>query len=113
MNVVVRRLPEPVMKYVALTNRSPVPLPWRNAELKRGSVVILRPRIGVSSTVALSRRRPICESARTPWSVPMTVTSVFSVPTRSLTLSVAVSLDRSVMPLRDSSPKPAFETLTE
>ena len=28
-----------------------MPLPWRNAELKSGSVVILRPRIGVSSIV--------------------------------------------------------------
>ena len=70
MNVVVRRLPAPVMKYVALTKRSPVPLPWRNAELNSGSVVILRPRIGVSSIVSLSRRRPICESARTPCVVP-------------------------------------------
>ena len=49
VNVVARREPTPVMKYVALTNRSPVPLPCRNAELSSGRVVALRPRIGVSS----------------------------------------------------------------
>ena len=41
MYVVVRRLPEAVTKYVALTKRSPVPLPWRKAELKSGKLVDL------------------------------------------------------------------------
>ena len=41
VNVVARREPTPVMKYVALTKRSPVPLPCRNAELSSGSVVDL------------------------------------------------------------------------
>ena len=41
VNVVVRREPTPVMKYVALTKRSPVPFPCRNAELRSGSVVDL------------------------------------------------------------------------
>src|SRR4029453_17969726 len=46
MNVVVRRLPAPVMKYVALTNRSPVPLPCRNAGFRRGRVGFLGPGAG-------------------------------------------------------------------
>src|SRR5215510_10836001 len=41
VNVVARRDPTPVMKYVALTKRSPVPFPCRNAEFRRGSVVAL------------------------------------------------------------------------
>jgi hypothetical protein len=88
-------------------------LPCRNAELNSGSVVTLRPRIGVSSIVLLSSCTPICASARTPLSVPMTVTSVFSVPTSSLTLTVAVSPERRLRPPRDSSPNPCFETTTE
>src|SRR5215470_6028545 len=66
MYVFVRRLPPAVTKYVAFTNKSPVPLPWRNAELNSGKVLTFRPRIGVSSIVTLSSRRPICGSARTP-----------------------------------------------
>ncbi len=42
VNVVARREPTPVMKYVALTKRSPVPFPCRNAALKSGSVVALQ-----------------------------------------------------------------------
>src|SRR5436190_4896967 len=72
--VVARREPDPVVKYVALTNKSPVPLAWRNAALYSGSVVILRPRIGVSSIRALSIEWPIWASARTPSVVPKTVT---------------------------------------
>ena len=68
--VVVRREPAPVTKYVWLTKRSPVPFACRNAELSSGSVVTLRPRIGVSSICGLSSRRPICGSARTPSAVP-------------------------------------------
>ncbi len=49
VNVVARREPTPVTKYVELTKRSPVPFPCRNAEFRRGSVDTLRPRIGVSS----------------------------------------------------------------
>ncbi len=112
MKVVVRRLPDAVMKYVALTNRSPVPLPWRKAELNSGRVVILRPRIGVSSICGLSRRRPICGSARTPSAVPYTVTSAFAAPTSRRTLSVAVSPERSEMSVRSSAPKPSFVTVT-
>src|SRR3984893_11559472 len=44
VNVVARREPTPVMKYVALTKRSPVPFPCLNAEFSNGSVVALRPR---------------------------------------------------------------------
>src|SRR6185295_19655354 len=49
VKVVARREPTPVIKYVALTNRSPKPFPERNAEFRSGKVVDLRPRIGVSS----------------------------------------------------------------
>jgi hypothetical protein len=45
-------------------------LPCRNDELNSGSDVTLRPRIGVSSMMALSSRRPIGASARTPAVVP-------------------------------------------
>src|SRR5258707_10102188 len=72
-NVVARREPTPVMKYVALTKRSPVPFPWRNAELRSGSVVTLRPRIGVSSMRGLLSGRPICGFARPPSAVPKPV----------------------------------------
>ena len=95
MNVVVRRLPDAVMKYVALTKRSPVPFPCRNAELNSGNVVSLRPRIGVSSICSLSRRRPICASARTPSVVPYTVTSLWPPVATSLIFTVAVSPARS------------------
>src|SRR6266404_2503305 len=44
VKVVVRREPAPVIKYVAFTKRSPVPLPCRNAELRSGSDVTLRPK---------------------------------------------------------------------
>ena len=57
VKVVARREPTPVMKYVALTNRSPVPFPCRNAELRSGKVVDLRPRIGVSSIRGAVKRK--------------------------------------------------------
>src|SRR4051812_24122717 len=70
VNDVARREPTPVMKYVALTKRSPVPFPCRNAELSKGRLVDLRPRIGVSAICGLSSGRPICGFARTPSVVP-------------------------------------------
>src|SRR6185295_18930177 len=91
VNVVARREPTPVMKYVALTKRSPVPFPCRNAEFRSGSVVTLRPRIGVSSICGLSSRRPICGFERTPSAVPKTVTLLLVPAGASVMLSVAVS----------------------
>src|SRR5262249_36344192 len=110
--VVWRRPPTPVTKYVALTKRSPVPFACRNAELRRGSVVTLRPRIGVSSIWGLSSWRPICGSARTPSVVPKTVTSTAWEPTRSFTFRVAVSPERSVMSLSSWALNPSLDTPT-
>src|SRR5262245_25148338 len=59
-----------VTKYVALTKRFSVLFVCRNAELRRGSVVTFRPRIGVSSICGPSSRRLICGSARTPSATP-------------------------------------------
>src|SRR4029077_14596356 len=72
VNVVARREPTPVIKYVALTNRSPKPFPVRNDELRSGSVVDLRLRIAVSSIRWPLSGRPISGFARTPSAVPNT-----------------------------------------
>ena len=112
MYVVVRRLPDAVTKYVALTKRSPVPLPCRKAELKSGRLVILRPRMGVASTVCESMRRPTCASARTPSVAPYTVTVLVPPVATSFTLIVAVSPARKVSSGTFSLLNPAFSTLT-
>jgi hypothetical protein len=101
------------MKYVALTNRSPVPFPCRKAELSSGKVVTLRPRIGVSLICFVSSGKPICGLACTPSVVPTTVTTACDVPTARVTLIVAVSPERRVMSLRCSGLNPSFDTLTE
>src|SRR6187399_2169880 len=111
VKVVARREPTPVIKYVALTNRSPVPLPCRNAAFKSGSVVILRPRIGVSSITLLLRGSPNCGLSRTPSVVPITSTSAVPPLTANFTVTVAVSLARRTRPKTSFAENPVLVTL--
>ncbi len=112
VTVVWRRPPAPVTKYVALTNRSPVPFAGRNAALNSGSVVTLRPRMGVASIVPASSGLPICGLALTPSVVPYTVTSLCPPEATSFILTIAVSPARSVRPVTSSAVNPALVTLT-